>query len=602
MRAQEFIVEYRDKMFQYIKSVLPTWPDYVLRDWIYNLARGDHRTGPGYDPQNPNWKFNRDTILKMVADAGLSPNTQWSLNPRQQFTMDMWEPETRQRLIGRAGGSSDLGMGIPRDKERHATQAALAQQQGGVRKEPVIIIKTAKGYELAEGWHRTIQHFHMYPDGYIGPAYVAVAQGSQGVAEGSEQKYLWHGSRQKIPVLKPRQAVDTGGAAGSNKNAIYATTDPMFATLMGMPTPGSDFANFPNDPQAVLFSGKIRHGQNVYLHKLPFNGPDGRPQFVQGGNSREFYSIPDVTSIKPIEIVPVPVDQHLNLFRSPTPQDWALRKKYMKQSVAEGTYDSPTHSIKRRPLNVPLLMQKGAIFVTHPHGEQGWETGANVPDWQFSLITLMNIEQEPWCADAKKYLKPKAYNQAAKQINQISDGKYNQILWSIEKLGLGDEAFLDNVKENRMSGINVATAIQNTPPAWQQWISTLPQQLAQEFVDERPSPDATDIQEYTKLKLASPQPRVVNVSDLLKHPRNQYMIGLAPDDVVADINQKWGLQIASGKKYEPTPGRHRDTAKLSGATAAPSVMINGVITFGIGRFTAAALRGDRTMQVWDLRG
>ena len=160
----------------------------------------------------------------------------------------------------------------------------------------------------------------------------------------------------------------------------------------------------------------------------------------------------------------------------------------------------------------------------------------------------------------------------------------------------------DFLTENRMSTINVDTAIQNTPPAWQHWIKTLPEQLAQEFIDERPTPDNVDIQEYTRLKLASPQPRVVNVADLLKVPKNQYMIGLAPDDVIADINQKWGLQIASGKKYEPTPGRHRDTANLSGATAAPSVMINGVITFGVGRFTASCLRGDRTMRVWDLRG
>lgn len=125
----------------------------------------------------------------------------------------------------------------------------------------------------------------------------------------------------------------------------------------------------------------------------------------------------------------------------PTLKAWVGVKK---QGLAEGAYDSETHSIKRRPLNVPLLIQKGAIFVTHPHSEQGWETGANVPDWQFSLITLHNVYHESWCADAKKYLKPKAYNQAAKQINQISDGKYNQILWSIEKLGIPEEqAFLD---------------------------------------------------------------------------------------------------------------------------------------------------------------
>jgi hypothetical protein len=114
------------------------------------------------------------------------------------------------------------------------------------------------------------------------------------------------------------------------------------------------------------------------------------------------------------------------------------------KAIAEGTYDSETFNIKRRPLNVPLLIQKGAIFVTYPHGDDGWEPDANIPDWQFSLITLHNLYHLPWCADAKKYLKPEAYNQASKQIHSVSDGKYNQILWSIQKLGIPEEqAFLD---------------------------------------------------------------------------------------------------------------------------------------------------------------
>jgi hypothetical protein len=161
----------------------------------------------------------------------------------------------------------------------------------------------------------------------------------QGVAEGSEQKYLWHGSRQKIDMLEPRQSVDTGGAAGSNQNAIYATSDPKVAIAMGLTTPGSDTGMFPNDPQMVLFSGKIRKGENVYLHKLPIYGSDNKPQFVQGGSSREFHSVPGVKGIKPIEIKTVPVDKHLNLIRTATPQDLEMRKKYMKQSMAEGTAD-----------------------------------------------------------------------------------------------------------------------------------------------------------------------------------------------------------------------------------------------------------------------
>ena len=163
------------------------------------------------------------------------------------------------------------------------------------------------------------------------------AQFVKGVAEGKViNTYLWHGSRQKIPMLEPRQSVDTGGAAGSNQNAIYATSDPKVAIAMGLTTAGSDTGMFPNDPQMVLFSGKIRKGEYVYLHKLPFNGPDEKPQFVQGGNSREFHSIPGVEGIKPIEIKEIPVNKYLNLIRKATPADLKLRKKYMKeQGVAE---------------------------------------------------------------------------------------------------------------------------------------------------------------------------------------------------------------------------------------------------------------------------
>ena len=167
--------------------------------------------------------------------------------------------------------------------------------------------------------------------------------GDQGVAEGKViNTYLWHGSRQKIPMLEPRQSVDTGGATGSNQNAIYATSDPKVAIAMGLTTAGSDTGMFPNDPQMVLFSGKIRKGEYVYLHKLPFNGPDGKPQFVQGGNSREFHSIPGVEGIKPIEIKEIPVNKYLNLIRKATPADLKLRKKYMKkQSVAEAAKKCP---------------------------------------------------------------------------------------------------------------------------------------------------------------------------------------------------------------------------------------------------------------------
>lgn len=45
MRANEFLTEARNRMFQYIKSVLPNWPDYVLKDWV---NEGNHRIMAAY--------------------------------------------------------------------------------------------------------------------------------------------------------------------------------------------------------------------------------------------------------------------------------------------------------------------------------------------------------------------------------------------------------------------------------------------------------------------------------------------------------------------------------------------------------------------------
>ena len=151
----------------------------------------------------------------------------------------------------------------------------------------------------------------------------------QGVAEGVNS-YLWHGSKSEHNILYPQQANDTGGAKGSNKNAVYATPSAKVAIAMGLTTPGSDTGMFPNDPQMVLFKGGIRKGQMIYLHKVP------KDLFIKH-NSREWFSKPDVKEITPIEVVAVPVDKHLNLIRQATPADLELRKKYMKQEqvVAE---------------------------------------------------------------------------------------------------------------------------------------------------------------------------------------------------------------------------------------------------------------------------
>ena len=114
------------------------------------------------------------------------------------------------------------------------------------------------------------------------------------------------------------------------------------------------------------------------------------------------------------------------------------RKVFVEADTEQFTFNQPRHM-----LNIPELIKRGAIFVTHPHGPDGWETDR--PDWDFSLITLQNVLQKSpdWVVDYKKYItKDKKLTQNF--INKLSDQKYQQILWSIQKLGIPDNvAFLD---------------------------------------------------------------------------------------------------------------------------------------------------------------
>ena len=111
-----------------------------------------------------------------------------------------------------------------------------------------------------------------------------------------------------------------------------------------------------------------------------------------------------------------------------------------QEFVTEST--KPTFNTARRPLNVPELIKRGAIFITHPHGDNGWET--KQPTWDFSLITLQNVLEKspPWSVEYKKYLRPESYREAIGSQQfwaGLGDDKYRQILWSIEKLGIPDE-------------------------------------------------------------------------------------------------------------------------------------------------------------------
>ena len=245
------ITEYRDRLFQYVKSLLPTWPDYILKDWLVP-NKGDFSNLPPDALKNG--------VMEKLKNAGLTTNSKWQLVPSMKFTMDMFEPMSKKRLIGRAGGHSDMGLNVPRDKERHATQAALAQQQGGIRKEPVILIQTPQGYELLEGWHRTIQHFHMYPNGYTGPAYVAVAQSQQDVAEGKNMPDLEHVGERVVSVMDAERRL----AHGDRIFAFHEMDEEPFEIHNVGELAGYDTEQLLAVPQSVAEEADEQKSSNVF--------------------------------------------------------------------------------------------------------------------------------------------------------------------------------------------------------------------------------------------------------------------------------------------------------------------------------------------------
>jgi hypothetical protein len=169
----EGLSEARNSLFAFVKQQFPTWPDYVLKDFLYQQAKGI-RDQAELD----------DFLKRNKQDFG---NCKWTLT-KLPITFDIFTPKTQRMLASREGGSSNPFQ-VPRDAERHAQQSQMIQQKG-VSAEPIIVAKLSNGYDLIEGWHRTIQHLKAFPQGYTGPAWVCTGATyksesvEQGVAEG----------------------------------------------------------------------------------------------------------------------------------------------------------------------------------------------------------------------------------------------------------------------------------------------------------------------------------------------------------------------------------------------------------------------------------
>jgi len=172
-----------------------------------------------------------------------------------------------------------------------------------------------------------------------------------------------------------------------------------------------------------------------------------------------------------------------------------------------------------------------------------------------------------------------------------------QLLETIPHLCLNES---EETTGDKMSSVNIKNTLQGRPKEWIQAISQFPKLLQREILAERPNPTQEDI-DWIKSWQGRNKPVAKNMVDLLKNPHNLSSISRTPENVIQEINQKWGLQVKPGTVHDPTPGRYQQYAKnFTGDTAKPSVVVNGEIVFGVGRFIAALLRGEKQLAIWDI--
>lgn len=147
---------------KYMRSKLPNFPDYVLNDWIKELVAD---------------KEEFDQLLNELAQRfGPLDKIVWTKNPQiLNFTLNSFDEYTRKKIELRRHGEVNP-LKIPKDVERHQIQTNLIRgknsQKDVIIREPVIVFKRGKQYELIEGWHRTIQALKHYPEGYKGYAFI----------------------------------------------------------------------------------------------------------------------------------------------------------------------------------------------------------------------------------------------------------------------------------------------------------------------------------------------------------------------------------------------------------------------------------------------
>jgi hypothetical protein len=143
------------------------WPEYVLLDWVYKNAK---KLDNGYIHKHQDIR----NIVSILMERFLKiygPG-HW-VSETIDININSFERSTREILRSRKSSVKD-GKGrddVPQDYDRHIIQKDIIKKTGSPSKEPIIVIETPDGYDLLEGYHRTIQSLIEFGE-YKTPAWV----------------------------------------------------------------------------------------------------------------------------------------------------------------------------------------------------------------------------------------------------------------------------------------------------------------------------------------------------------------------------------------------------------------------------------------------
>jgi hypothetical protein len=129
-------------------------------------------------------------------------------------------------------------------------------------------------------------------------------------------------------------------------------------------------------------------------------------------------------------------------------------------------------------------------------------------------------------------------------------------------------------------------------------VLSFPLDLQKEIMDEILVYDEDYFNYIETWSLKSESP--VYISNKIMLETNIDVFDREPEYIINLLNKKCGTSVKSKKVVDVRPERIIEYSKLKPETAPPSVLVDGSLAFGNGRWLASLLRGDDGIYVWDI--